>query len=137
MKIIPNKRFYRVFTDNPSIFATEYEDRIFNISTINIKPVREMIESNLPETSRLGLCNTQWTWDYIYFGKNFKRTLIYIPKTELIKNDIGQILKAYNLNGLLVKVIETDKNTTLSRGKNVNYKIEKYFNDYFILFFLK
>lgn len=138
MKLIPNKNLLvGPLKQTPSIFCCKYDYRRYNTYNYQMKPTKDMVESNLAVTAKLGLYNTQGTWDYIYFGKNFKRKLIYITDIEFNSSDIKSILEKNNLDGLIVRVYDKNKDEVIEKGKNTNYKIEKYIDDYLILFMRK
>lgn len=140
-KIIPNKRFYRIFTSSPSMFSENYENRAFNTDTVVMKPILKSIKSNLPCYAKLGICNNIGNNNYIcildffYFGKNFEKTIQYIPANELLENNISNIFIKYKLDGLLLKTKSSYYN--LGDNNNICIDSQRFLDNYFILFYLK
>jgi hypothetical protein len=107
------------------------------------KPIKDMVEKNLKEETNLGLITPGGTWDYIFFGKNFKRKLEYFSYGILQDENVISIIKENKLDGLLIKAINDDyKKYILDKNKGVDFKIEQHIISkelnmtagYFILF---
>jgi hypothetical protein len=110
-----------------SIYSVSYDERRYVCVAPYMKAVKEMVDNNLGEDSNLGLATSADDWDYIYFGKNFKRKLFYVSDEEYINNNIIDILDNNNLKGLLVNslaVPSISDEEWLEKKENVNYKVE-------------
>ena len=92
------------FSDT-SKYKQSYEDRRYGNATGRIelmKRTKELVDETIGSDSKLGLILDQGDWVYIFFGKNFKRKLIYIPFNQWNDKSIQSIIKDNNLDGLLV-----------------------------------
>ena len=92
--IIPNK--------NKSIFSINYDDRRYYVVNPKMGKVNNLINSSLKENSKIGLITGDNDWDYIYFGKNFSRSIKYISDDELAKVNIKNIFSENNFNAIVI-----------------------------------
>ena len=102
--------------------------RIFvDISVPHTKDIKNMVDSVLDGDSSLGLLTSNDDWDYIYFGKNFDRKLIYISDEEYIKKDIVDIIAENNLDGILINnssVPPISEDSLIDKKEDVKSKSE-------------
>lgn len=93
--IIPSK--------NKSIFSESYDNRRYYIVNPQMGRVNNMVNSNLKDNSKIGLLTGDNDWDYIFFGKNFKRNITYLKNSEFVnKKDIHDILIEKNLDAIVL-----------------------------------
>ena len=89
-----------------SIFSVDYNTRrYFNFKENGEKffNLKRFVDSKIQQNSNLGISLASVDWPYILFGDKFERKLKYIPKEEILENDIIKILKDNNLSGILLK----------------------------------
>ena len=87
---------------NKSIFSVSYDDRRYYKVNPQMGRVNDMINSALQENSKIGLLTGGNDWDYIYFGKNFKRNINYVNDYEYKNNDIKSLLSADSLDAIII-----------------------------------
>jgi len=116
-----------------SIYSVNYDDRRFINSPPYIKEIKKIVEVNIPEEGRMGLITSGDDWDYVYFGKNFKRTLIYISERDFLKENLNDLIFKNKLDGILINTLSVPFIPDESRLENI---IMKNIGNY-KLFFLK
>jgi len=119
---------------NRSIYSYDYDERRYIIVAPYMEAVKEMVNDTIGEKSNLGLATCGDDWDYIYFGKDFKRNLYYILEEEYTEKDILDILKDNNLDGLLLNTKgapDIGEEVYQEKIKGVNYNEE----DAYVLFY--
>ncbi len=84
-----------------SIFSLSYDDRRYYFINPEFGNLAEEVNKLFKDDTKLGLLTGDNDWDYIYFGKNFKRNLRYINDEEY-KNSLNTIFKNNNFDGIIV-----------------------------------
>jgi hypothetical protein len=85
-----------------SIYNVNYDDRRYSTSRWDMKIVKDSVDTIFKENAKIGLITGGDDWDYIYFGKHFKRTLHYLTNEEWSDNSIDEMLSDKNLDGIII-----------------------------------
>jgi len=91
-----------ISSKNKSIFSVNYENRRYYIENPQMGQLNAMINSTLKENARVGLITGDNDWDYIYFGKNFKRYVSYIDYNKIKNLTVSKILSNNDFDALVV-----------------------------------
>lgn len=93
-----------ISSKNKSIFSVSYDNRRYYIVNPQMGRVNNMINSTLEINSRIGLIAGDNDWDYIYFGKNFKRNVKYINQNEYKNNNIKSLFTTDSLDAIVINI---------------------------------
>ncbi len=115
-----------------SIYSVDYQERRFVRSPPYIREIKKITEKYIPEEGKLGLITSEDDWDYIYFGDNFRRTLMYISEKDYKEKEIQELITLNKLDGIIVDELVVEYLTDDNDLENIDIKISGNYRLYYI-----